>query len=195
MPNNPAIQFSDPRFRLVERVGIVNHSTDGQADYIWFSRPSVLIGVTLSAMGLLCAMALTLWLVTNAPDRLAPVFFLCVPLVILSLLIIRLRRNSHYFVMRDGKLLHVQAEDHGSTVLSEVEGRLIYSFSSEAASISPKSTTDIQSLTGALPYILFPSILVCAEPRNLMIEGPRRFRYNEAKFIITVLDRWHHVRP
>jgi hypothetical protein len=190
----PSIPFSGPELLVKKRVGIVNHASHGDSDLIWFSRPRLLIGLLAAGILLLMTLAAITFFASNAKEPLAVVLVLYLPLVACCLLLIRkLSRHNQHIEMSGERLWLVQREGNTDTVLQEVSARLIHSVSSEAATASPRVSTDNQLSAPAAPFALYPSILVCAEPRNLSIKGPRRFQHQEVDFILSILNEFRRT--
>lgn len=194
MQTQPSIPFTDPNLVLNKRVGIVNHSRHGNSELIWFSKPHVLIAILKAGIALFILLSLLTYYASNAKAPLAVIGALFVPATLFfSLLIHRLGKHNPHLELTGEQLRHLQRVGDTDTVLRELSARSIHSVSSEVASASPNATKDYQRWTAASPFSLYPSILVCAEPTNLVIKGPRRFRHQEVEFILSILDQFRRT--
>jgi hypothetical protein len=135
--------------------------------------------------------SLITYFAVTAREQLSVVFVLYVAFMLLfSLLIHKLGKHNRHIELNNGNLLLIQRDGGTDTVLQEITAPLIHSVSTAAASASPKASVDNQLLASAPPYALYPSILVCAEPRNVVITGPRRFRHKEVQLILAIINQF-----
>lgn len=195
MDTKPAIPFSDPHVTLLNRVGIVNHATYGQSQIIWFSKPILLLSMLAIGVSILMGLSLITLFSSVQRDRIVLILVVIIPFIVLFYFIInKMIKHNLHIELTDGKLLHVERAGDLDTILQQVSAVSIHSVSSEAASASPRISAEPQVLASASPYTRFPSILVCAEPTNITIKGPRRFKAKEVEFILSILDDYKRIR-
>jgi hypothetical protein len=191
MNTKPALSFSDPLLMPKKRIGIVNHSVYGESEFIWFSKPNRLIALLTTGIFLFVIFSLITFFASTAKGRIAIIIVIYTPLVLILLTIIRkLSRHNRHIELKSGKLLYIERSGDTDAVLQEISATAIHSVSSEAATASPRTSIDNQILTSPPPYVLYPSILICADPRNITITGPRRFQHKEVEFILSILNQF-----